>query len=296
MAYTLDVNLALGAGNTGLTLEMQLKDTAGSNVGSAVTSGFVEFGSTGNYLFHYAAWPDSHRGAAVFQVSPGGAVKAAVSINPQEVEFTDVKTSTRSSHTAADVWAAGTRTLTSFGTLVADTTTAVWAAGTRTLTSFGTLVADTAAAVWAYGSRTLTQLITAVTPPPVITGDTITIHRGDTTTLNITGLGNITGRSKLWFTVKARDSDADTAAIIEIEETLGLVWLNGAAGTAIQGSLLVTNATTGAVTITLAAAATAALIANQNYRYDMQSLTGTTVLTLTQGTFTVQTDVTRAVS
>jgi hypothetical protein len=42
----------------------------------------------------------------------------------------------RSSHSAADVWAAATRTLTSFGTLTTDTATAVWAAGTRTLTAF----------------------------------------------------------------------------------------------------------------------------------------------------------------
>lgn len=49
--------------------------------------------------------------------------------------------SSRSSHSAADVWAVGTRTLTSFGTLVTD----IWAAGTRTLTSFGSLVAD----IWA---------------------------------------------------------------------------------------------------------------------------------------------------
>lgn len=41
--------------------------------------------------------------------------------------------SSRSSHTAADVWAVGARTLTSFGTLVTD----VWAAATRTLTAFG---------------------------------------------------------------------------------------------------------------------------------------------------------------
>ena len=40
--------------------------------------------------------------------------------------------SSRSSHSAADVWASGTRTLTSFGTLVAD----IWANVTRTLTAF----------------------------------------------------------------------------------------------------------------------------------------------------------------
>ncbi len=36
---------------------------------------------------------------------------------------------------AADVWAAGTRTLTSYGTLVADVATAVWSAVTRVLTA-----------------------------------------------------------------------------------------------------------------------------------------------------------------
>lgn len=58
----------------------------------------------------------------------------------------------------AAVWANGTRTLSSFGTLVADVTSAVWAAGTRTLTSYGSLVADTAAAVWAVSTRELTTI------------------------------------------------------------------------------------------------------------------------------------------
>ena len=41
------------------------------------------------------------------------------------------------SSVATSVWAAGTRTLTSFGTLTTDTATAVWAATTRTLSAFG---------------------------------------------------------------------------------------------------------------------------------------------------------------
>jgi hypothetical protein len=60
---------------------------------------------------------------------------------------------------ADKVWATTVRTLTSFGTLVADTTTAIWGAGTRTLTSFGTLVADVATAVWSAVSRTLTSTL-----------------------------------------------------------------------------------------------------------------------------------------
>ena len=45
----------------------------------------------------------------------------------------DAAVSSRSSHSAADVWAVGTRTLTSFGTLVSD----IWASASRTLTAFG---------------------------------------------------------------------------------------------------------------------------------------------------------------
>ena len=42
-----------------------------------------------------------------------------------------------STHSAADVWAVGTRTLTGFGSLVADVVSAVWASASRTLTAFG---------------------------------------------------------------------------------------------------------------------------------------------------------------
>lgn len=44
-----------------------------------------------------------------------------------------------STHSAADVWAVGTRTLTSFGTLVADVVTAIWDALTSGLTTVGSI-------------------------------------------------------------------------------------------------------------------------------------------------------------
>lgn len=52
------------------------------------------------------------------------------SIGKLLVDNVNATISSRSSHSAADVWAAGTRTLTSFGTLAAD----VWTAVTRSLT------------------------------------------------------------------------------------------------------------------------------------------------------------------
>jgi len=59
-----------------------------------------------------------------------------------DVSNLDTTVSSRSSHTAANVWAVEARTLTSFGTLVSDVATAVWSAVSRTLSSFGTLVND----------------------------------------------------------------------------------------------------------------------------------------------------------
>lgn len=91
MAYTLSINIVLADTDTGLTLSAQLVDTAGANVGSAVTSGFVEFAS-GQYGWTYASFPDSFRGFVKF--SSGGTFKAAVAINPQDAEFLDQKVST----------------------------------------------------------------------------------------------------------------------------------------------------------------------------------------------------------
>jgi hypothetical protein len=90
MTYTLDFLLGLGTGKTGLTdLRAQLFDTEGSNVGSAVSTGFVEIGS-GNYLWHYASIPDAHRGGVKFysDATPT-TILAANAINPEEAERVD---------------------------------------------------------------------------------------------------------------------------------------------------------------------------------------------------------------
>jgi len=88
MTYTLDFLLGLGSGKAGLSdLRAQLFDTAGSNVGSAVSTGFVEIGS-GNYLWHYASIPDAHRGGVKFYSNATPAtILAANAINPQEAEL-----------------------------------------------------------------------------------------------------------------------------------------------------------------------------------------------------------------
>lgn len=92
--YTADISINLGASQTGLTLKAILVNTVGADVGAEILTGFTEIGF-GQYLWHYAAFPDSHRGGVKFYTGtlPAG-LKAFVAINPEELENTNVKTST----------------------------------------------------------------------------------------------------------------------------------------------------------------------------------------------------------
>jgi len=93
MAYTLDISLALGGTKTGLTVAAQLVGATGANVGSEVTTGFAEIGN-GNYLWHYTAFPDGHRGGVKFYESGlPGTVLAFCAVNPEEAENTNAKVS-----------------------------------------------------------------------------------------------------------------------------------------------------------------------------------------------------------
>lgn len=129
----------------------------------------------------------------------------------------------------------------------------------------------------------------------------ISFLRGDTATISITGMGSLSGRTKLWFTVKnlaTYKTDTDTAAIVQITEAGGLLILNGSAyGTSADGSLVVTDATAGNATITIKPSATAQLFTTADYVYDIQMINGSGVVsTVANGTFAVLADVTKAVS
>lgn len=181
---------------------------------------------------------------------------------------------------------------------VAEIADAVWdelIAGHTTTGSMADELSDVDEDVWGYATRTLTASAAATTS--TVSGSSITATRGDTLTASLTALGNISSRSKLWFTVKEETEDADSASIVQIEETLGLLYINGAAaGTAANGSITVTDATTGALTITLKPAETDDLAVGQ-YKYDIQQLTsGGVVTTLTSGIFEVVADITKAVA
>ncbi len=183
----------------------------------------------------------------------------------------------------------------------------VWNRLTSALTtsgSIGKLIVDyldaaisgVPAATWAYsGSRTLTQ--SAASVAAAVVGDTITVVRGDTWMIDLTGLGSLANMSKLYFTVKSQDV-ADALAELWVDYPTGLLAIYGGGTiTAGNASIVVLDADLGNVRITLWAMESAK-IPVQSYSYDVQIVrsAGVPVTTMTKSTFVVTQDVTRAVS
>lgn len=131
-----------------------------------------------------------------------------------------------------------------------------------------------------------------------LAANTIEVRRGDTISEVITGLGSLAGRSKLWVTVKKRTEDLDSEAIIQLEETAGLVYLNGAdaLARAENGSITVDDEAVGTITVALDEVETDDLPVRSNLVYDVQMLVSGVVTTLRLATFSVVRDVTRVVA
>lgn len=272
MSYTLDFSLNLGTAYAGKTdMRAQLVDTTGANVGSAVSTGFTEIGtSSGFYLWHYTAIPDAHRGGVKFYSNAASTtILAFASINPEEAEYTDSK--------------------------ISAVAAAVWAVSVRTLTSFGTLAAD----IWSYATRQLTT--TANNQIAEVDGSEINITIGATFTATISGLSISASWTKMYFTVKCQHSDLDAESLIQIVVTNpsagadGLKYLNQATATANQGSLVV-NQAAGTVAITLADDAAVLLEEQTEIYYDLKQLVSSASNILTSGTCNIVPAVTLAIS
>lgn len=168
------------------------------------------------------------------------------------------------------------------------------ASGDAVLAAIGALTDLDAADVWSYATRTLTTTTTVLSN--IADGDNLTVLRGDSLDIDFVDLGNVAARTKLWFTAKRTAGDTDEAALVQVTEAAGLVRIvQEVAGTPANGDLNVTDAASGDVTLTLAAAETAKLPDGTPLLWDIQMLTAGGVTTLAAGTLTVTADITRAV-
>lgn len=160
-----------------------------------------------------------------------------------------------------EIWGAGTRTLSSFGTLVSDVASAVWAAATRTLSAFGFTVATNSdanvTAMKAVIDTNLDMAISDVVLNPTVNASVVLpvsvaqrvamgkveIDAGLTYRFSFTSTyaGDLSAATKLWYAIKERDVE-DANGLILIEETTGLTVVNRTAyGTAAHGSISVTG-------------------------------------------------------
>jgi len=187
----------------------------------------------------------------------------------------------------------------SIGALNNLSATQVWAAGTRTLTSGG---APTTTEIWTAPTRTLTSPTPGSTTPPAISGTTLAITRAVSFDVTMTGMTIPSNWTKIYFTVKSNSSQADAVAQIQIvisnpdDAGDGLLYANGAAASdATQGTLTVDQGA-GDITITITDDQTEDFTAG-NYNYDFKVITDESKSTiLAAGQATISTPITLAVS
>ena len=153
--------------------------------------------------------------------------------------------------------------------------------------------------VWQRGGRTISM--SAVQISAGLVGSILSILRGDTLTIVITGLGDLTGWDEIFFTVKQSVEDADSSSTLQVSKKLagsdGLEIVDGdSTVTSGNGSITIDDVTDGDITIVVKAVETAKLPVFTGGIYDIQKedFADDGVLTLTSSTANVIADVTRS--
>jgi len=148
------------------------------------------------------------------------------------------------------------------------------------------------------GGRTLTQASTS-TADTSSTG-AIRRTRGDSWSITITGLPDNTGYASMWFTLKDKKSDSDSASRIQIKKNTsgsddGLLYVNGAAASdATKGSITINSTTS--ITIAVDESITDDMPAPFGGYYDVQTLISGTTNTPESGAFEITADITRDIT
>jgi hypothetical protein len=282
MSYTTRNTYDLGASYTGKTLNAQIVNDAGVNVGSAITTTFREIA---NGLFeHVCSVPDGQTGTLrVYATDAPTVFVASVPLNPIEIEANAVQGEVSDALIAVGL----TTTITgridatissrlptssyvtpdnagisSIGSIVvaiqtavaalpsaAAIATAVWASGTRTLSSFGTLIAD----IWSNATRTLTAFSGNVSVVSAVDGGTISLYQSDTWRFTmINSALNLAAYESVAFVVKRSEAQTDDEAVLYLRSgSNGLQRIGGAAPVAAGNGTLTYDATSITVLVSI---------------------------------------------
>ena len=136
-----------------------------------------------------------------------------------------------------------------------------------------------------------------------VSGSEVTQYRDSTIYFSLTGLGDISSRTALYFTVKADIDEDDDESQFQIEETDGLLYLAGDDVddlddfTSADGTLTVDDENAGDITVWLKALAAAELTAD-TYRYSIKQIKASApeAYPISEGTFVIARTGTKAVS
>lgn len=178
---------------------------------------------------------------------------------------------------------------------IAGVPAAVWGVLTSTLTVAGTIgkwVMDLVTAV--YNSL---AAIPAVALGMPTSGD-IDVYVYDTLTFSISDLGSLANLVKLYVTFKDNYDDEDSEAILQLEQSQGLLIANGATATATDGSIALVDLVGGDITGLAAASVVDDLEDVKNCVYDVKIIrsAGVPVETLMMGKAKFHRTVTRAIA
>jgi hypothetical protein len=130
-----------------------------------------------------------------------------------------------------------------------------------------------------------------------VTDSNVVQQRGDSWSLDFTGLGDISNYQNIWFTAKKSLSDTDEESLIQIDYVTGLLYVNGAApDSAGNGAISVVSESEGSIRVTVNAVETAKLPEVDRRYFDIQWKDNNgTIRTLGEGTFSVDLDITQEV-
>ena len=153
--------------------------------------------------------------------------------------------------------------------------------------------------VWTNSTRTLTQSAASVTA--AVSGSTITVYRGTTWSISLTGLGDISTYDTVYFSVKENLSDSDDNAILRVKNSASglLRWNKAAVLTDTNGVITIDDAAAGNITITVLEAETASAPVASSYSYDIKGVDNdgqTDMISIGLDSFVVAGDVTRAIT
>ena len=104
----------------------------------------------------------------------------------------------------------------------------------------------------------------------------------------ITGLGDISGRTELYFSVKEDKDDYDSQALVRVSEGTGLERINGKSATAGNGSLTVDDETAGNITVVVNGSDTAKLPIVDEIFYDVKMIDANGPTTKADGLYSLK--------